>query len=461
MGRSFGLTHAVLGVSAAALASSALLTPAPAQASKRGVGTAIGIGAGLLLMNEAAKAMQQQQGGAKAPVQRRPKGDGSGGAASSNRDKPTEEGPQVTFSDVKRMTQVRNEINEIKRAKQQEDDRNVDLAVSKILRYIECKHQELRGANLWGCLQQPWDNKVNVKVAAGVNINQVTAGEIKRAVEDAYKQGRLYEFERFAGELWTRDRLTVRLLRHAQARLDPYFDGVGAKGASMSDLNDLFSRSARDVYAKALEVAEIIGVSHSFDRFIRTIYEYSDRADESLWTVGADGRYERLVTNYINAVPVELFILTAGTHGGDNQGLEKQFQFRFRARRSLYDCMAANYSELVGGGAKSIQVSATGKADTARGAKLERTQNVGGAQVETGAIKTPAALETFEEVPGAWRRAETQMSSVCRATLQRVTLDATGGKIVPVSSRWDNAVESERGGRTENAVQPARLQNPQ
>jgi hypothetical protein len=446
MGRSFGVKHAVLGVSAAAFASSALLTPAPAQANKRGVGTAIGIGAGLLLMDEAAKAMQQQ-GGGKAPVQRRPKGDGSGGGSTAS-DKPAD-APKVTFSDVKRMTQVRNEITEIKRAKQQEDDRNVDLAVKFLLSHIEYKHQELRG------------QRVNVKVSTGSNINQVTAGEIKRAAEDAYKQGRLYEFERFAGELWTRDRLMVRLLRHAQARLDPYFDGVGAKGPSMSDLTDLFSGSARDVYAKALEVAEIIGVSHSFDRFIRTIYEYSDRADESLWTVGADGRYERLVTNYINAVPVELFILTSSTHGSDNQGLEKQFQFRFRARRALYDCMSANYSDLVGGGAKSIPVSTAAKADSTRGATLERTQNVGGAQFETGAIKTPAALETFEEIPGAWRRAETQVGSVCRPTLQRITLDATAGKIAPVPSRWDNTAESERGGRTENAVQPARLQNPQ
>jgi len=90
------------------------------------------------------------------------------------------------------MTQVRNEITEIKRAKQQEDDRNVDLAVKFLLSHIEYKHQELRG------------QRVNVKVSTGSNINQVTAGEIKRAAEDAYKQGRLYEFERFAGELWTR-----------------------------------------------------------------------------------------------------------------------------------------------------------------------------------------------------------------------------------------------------------------
>jgi hypothetical protein len=457
MERYFGLKHAVLGVSVAALAAAAVLTPTTARADRRGVGTAIGIGAGLLLMNEAAKAMQGKQ---QVP-QRKPKGDGSGGggsggggnASNNNREKPAD-APQVSFSDVKRMTQVRNEINEIKRAKQQEDDRNVDQAVATILRYIECKHQEMRGIPMWDCQR---GNRATVKVSTGANINQVTAGEIKRALEESYKQGRLYEFERFAGELWTRDRLMVRVLRHAQRRLDPYFDGVGAKGASMSDLSDLFAKSARDVYAKALEVAEIIGVSHSFDRFIRTIYEYSDRADESLWTVGADGRYERLVSNNINAVPVELFILTAGSHAGDNQGLERQFQFRFRARRAFYDCMAASYPDFLSGGSKTIQVSTASKGETSRGAKLERTPATGGAQVETGALKSSAALETFEEVPAAWRRAETQMSTACRPMLQRITLDATSGKIAPVPSRWDNANENDRGGRIENAVQPARL----
>lgn len=438
MEHSFNAKTLAIGLGAIAVASTTLTSSALAQ--KRGVGTAIGIGAGLLLMNEAAKAMQ-----GKTQIPRKPKGEGgSGEKSSASREKPVE-GPNVSFSDVKRMTQVRNEINEIKRAKQQEDDRNVDLAVKILLSHIEFKHQELRG------------QRVNVKVSTGSNINQVTAGEIKRAVEDAYKTGHLYEFERFAGELWTRDRLTVRLLRHAQARLDPYFDGIGAKGPSMSDLSDLFGRSARDVYAKALEVAEIIGVSHSFERFIRTIYEYSDRADESLWTVGADGRYERLVTNYINAVPGDLFILTAGTHGGDNQGLEKQFQFRFRARRALYDCMASNYAELVGGSGKVIQASAPAKPDNTRGAKLERVQNASNG----GPVQTPTALETFEEIPVAWRRAEIQMSSVCRTTLQRVTLDATSGKIAPVPSRWNNSVEDAQGGRTENAVQPIRQQNPQ
>ena len=446
MERSFGLKHAVLGVSVAALASTAVFAATTAYAQRRAVGTAIGIGAGLLIMNEAAKAMQNKT---QVP-QRKPKGDGSGGGsggasgAASNPQKPAD-APQVSFSDVKRMTQVRNEINEIKRAKQQEDDRNVDQAVKTLLLHIEAKHQIMRG------------QRANVKVSSGSDINQVTAGEIKRALEEAYKQGRLYEFERFAGELWTRDRLMVRLLRHSQARLDPYFDGIGAKGASMSDLSDLFAKSARDVYAKALEVAEIIGVSHSFDRFIRTIYEYSDRADESLWTVGADGRYERLVSNNINAVPVELFILTAGSHAGDNQGLERQFQFRFRARRAFYDCMAASYPEFLSGGGKTIQVSTAGKGETSRGAKLERTPAAGGAAVQTGALKSSAALETFEEVPAAWRRAETQMSTACRPMLQRITLDATSGKIAPVPSRWDNANENDRGGRIENAVQPARL----
>jgi hypothetical protein len=440
MERSFGLKHAVLGVSVAALAATAVFAATAAHAQRRAVGTAIGIGAGLLLMNEAAKAMQGKQ-----PVpQRKPKGDGSGsgtGGTANNAVKPAD--PMVSFDDVKRMTQVRNEIKEIHRAKQQEEDRNVDLAVGLLLRDLEAKHLALRG------------QRTNVKVSHGADINQVTAGEIKRALDEAYKQGRLYEFERFAGELWTRDRLMVRVLRHAQRRLDPYFDGIGAKGASMTDLSDLFAKSARDVHAKALEVAEIIGVSHSFDRFIRTIYEYSDRTDQSLWTVGADTRYERLVSSNINAVPVELFILTAGSHAGDSQGLERQFQFRFRARRAFYDCMAASYPEFVSGGGRTIQVSS---GNTTRGAKLERTAQQGAA-VETGALKGSESLESFEDIPAAWRRAETQMSTSCRPMLQRITLDATSGKIAPVPSRWDHA-ENPSGGRLENAVQPART-NPQ
>jgi hypothetical protein len=73
----------------------------------------------------------------------------------------------------------------------------------------------------------------------------------------------------------------VQILREAKQGIEPYFKGVGAKGPSMADLKDVFAKSATAVYARALELAEIVGVSHSFDRFIRAIYENSDRVPET------------------------------------------------------------------------------------------------------------------------------------------------------------------------------------
>ena len=119
---------------------------------------------------------------------------------------------------------------------------------------------------------------IRVRATRG-ELNQVTAGQVKVSIEDAYEKANLREFEKYTGELWTRDRLLVRTLRYATKNLGPYFEGVGAKGPSMDDLKDLFAKSAHEVFAKALETNEIIGVSKSFDRFIRTIYEYSDTGD--------------------------------------------------------------------------------------------------------------------------------------------------------------------------------------
>ena len=111
----------------------------------------------------------------------------------------------------------------------------------------------------------------------------------------------------------------------------------------MKEIDELFARSASKVYSSALEVAEVVGVSLSFDRFIRAMYEYSDHADERLWAPGADGRYEKLATNLIDQVPREKFIQEGTGLASDPLGMQRQFLYRFRARRALYDCLSAKY----------------------------------------------------------------------------------------------------------------------
>ena len=191
---------------------------------------------------------------------------------------------------AKQLAAISAEAAEIRRASQMERQRNVETAIQSFLNVLAEGHA--------GLLRQP-DRSVR---ATKGEINQVTAGQIKIAIEAAYERANLQEFEKFTGEVWTRDRLLVRILHCAAKQLSPYFQGVGAKGPSMDDLKELFQKAGREVFTTALETSEIIGVSKSFDRFIRTIYENSDNTSDVLWTTGADSKYERVTSGVIEAV---------------------------------------------------------------------------------------------------------------------------------------------------------------
>ena len=383
----------------------------------RGLGTAIGIGSGLLLLNEAAKAMNQQKDGST-PGPRRAKGGSSG----EGKDTPSARQPtQPSASDLRNYAQAEAERQQIDLANRMESDRNVDAAVNAFIADLKRRHQQLLGG------------RVNVGVASGLNINEVTAGQIKAAAEEAYKQAHLYDFERFAGEMWTRDRLIVFVLRHARRSLAPYYNGAGAKGPSMADLKDVFAKSARDVNSRALETAELIGVSHSFDRLIRTIYENSDRADESLWTTGADGRYERMMSTVIDAVPRQMFSSGDQPQTSDSLGLERQFQFRFRARRTLYDCLSANYPDLVAGRG-TVTASITQSATAADSSSANR-----GARMDGSQSAMVVAVSN-----GVWKRTEAHVSDVCHGSVQTIAKMASRGEMRPQPARFDNAPAGNR-----------------
>jgi hypothetical protein len=356
----------------------------------------------------------------------------SSGESSSNsrrRRGGTDDSPPERTSAQQNLTESQNfaraeaERQQIEAANRMESDRNVENAIKSFIEDLRGRHANLLGKNR------------NVNVATGLDINQVTAGQVRAAVEDAYKQARLYEFERLAGEMWTRDRLMVLALRHARKSLAPYFDGAGAKGPSMSDISDVLSKSAKSVYAKALETGEIIGVSHSFDRFIRTIYEQSDRSPEGLWTTGADGRYERMMSTVIDSVPREVFSQQASTQVNDALGLERQFQYRFRARRALYDCLAANYGDLTNGGTIAVAAKAgpSGKGEPSRGIRIEAMQ-------PPAKASEVATVVSVSESGGVWVRAEKHVKTVCKTAVITVVKMTTDGEIHPQPARFDTTL---------------------
>ena len=384
------------------------MSATPAQAQRKIINGIIGMGAAGAIIGGAAKAMNQD----KPRSNRRSGGSGEDDGGESDRasKKNDKQNAEANARIAKTLAVITAELDDIRRAEDMERERNVDSAINSFVAALASGHEAL--------LRQP---DRGVRATRG-EINQVTAGQVKISIESAYERANLQEFEKFTGEVWTRDRLQVRILHYAKKRLKPYFEGVGAKGPSMDDLKELFQTSAREVFTKALETSEIIGVSKSFDRFIRTIYENSDNASDSLWTTGADGKYERVTSGAIETVWQRDFVEKGpGAIVADTQGLDRQFLYRFRARRALYECLAMSYPELARGGGSTITTGLTTSTAVAQQRGLRAAAAV--------ATMSPAEQEAL------WQKVRTHIGKTCQGPMPNILANAKSGTIGPVSSR--------------------------
>ncbi len=312
-----------------------------------------------------------------------------------------------------------------------ERQRNVKAAINEFIEVLKAQHKLLEASNS------------NIRGAFRGGINQLTEGEIRLAVDKAYQEGHLTDFETLAGELWTRDRLQVQILVEAEKGILPYFKGVGAKGPDLNNLQDVFKESAESVYARALELAEIIGVSRSFDHFIRTIYENSDQAPIGLETVGADVRYERMLTNVINDVDRYYFAVESIENQRTSTltgRLAQQFSFRFRARRALYDCLAASYVSLITGGGSVPSPFMNGPSKAQPGGLLQTGRQGNAIPSKNGAATVVAAsADTPENV---WKRTRQLVGQTCKELTRPLAQNAMGGGLKPISARTDLAVNA-------------------
>lgn len=432
-------TRNIFSVSATALLASVVFLAGmqPVEAKKRGAGAFVsGLVGGLIggaIINEMTRGEKESSQGRK---QQGSSGGGSGGSRGESQD---------TIEARKRANanaaQLEAAMWEIYLNETIEKNRNVDAAITEFIELLEQEHRVLRKSS-----------DANVRVSTGPNINQVTAGEIRVSIERAYTEAQLTDFDSLTGELWTRDRLLVQILHEARTGILPYFQGVGAKGPDVANLQQVFKEAAATVYARALELSDIIGVSFSFDRFIRTIYENSDRAPQGLWTVGADLHYERLLTRVINGVDQEHFsLLKPASPAAITQGqrLAQLFQFRFRARRTLYDCLAASYLDLTGGGGSGgvqIPIQAATPIGGERGVRVEVTDRM--------PIITPTAAG--QDGPGAafaatagsstevWKRTQQFVGDKCRTSTVDLAMSTQTTALKPISARWNSAAGSQK-----------------
>jgi hypothetical protein len=376
------------------------MSATPAFAQRKIINGLIGAGVAGAIISGAAKAMNQDKPRS---------GNRSGGSESEGSDRSSKNEKRDTEAEARMAKQFLAqwaELNEVRRAMEMERGRNVEIAIQSFLDKLARNHERLQTGGR------------SVRATKG-EINQVTHGQIKIAIEAAYERANLQEFEKFTGEVWTRDRLLVRILTCAGKQLNPYFLGVGAKGPSMDDLKELFQKVGREVFTTALETSEVIGVSKSFDRFIRTIYENSDNTSDVLWTTGADSKYERVTSGVIESVWQRDFIEKGpGAIVADTQALDRQFLYRFRARRALYECLAMTYPELARGGSPTITTNIT--------TTTMVTQRAG--------IRAPATMPASQQ-EALWERVRIHIGKTCQGTMPTILASAKSGTIGPVSSR--------------------------
>lgn len=381
---------------------------------------------------------------------------GSSGSGEESTDTPTSN--KEVKAEIDRLEQARlrrdivlnqKERDEENRSRYLERQRNVEQAVEDFLSCLKQLHGITKGVGGELCVVDADD-----KAGKSLLISQVTAGEVTREVEDAYKQARLYDFERLAGELWTRERLLVRIVDRSAMELPPYFKGVGAKGPSMDDLKKIFASVAREVYSRSLEVSEVAGVSQSFDRFIRTIYEKSGKSNFHLWTDGADGKYERFVTAALGAVPRQKFIKEGATQAVDPLGIERQFKFRFRARRVIYDCLSTNYGTFVGSASQAAQLDVSRPA----GATSAGGTGASGSAMNANIVETGSTEGGLQNV--VWQKAQEFVQTSCREGVEGVSKLVVADRVKPESARWISAKavsSSGSGGSEQGQVQGAQV----
>jgi hypothetical protein len=403
-----------LSISSAFLATGALSLPDPALAQNMGSFLGGVIVGGMM------------RGGI--PQYRGRGGGGGGGGGSGEQDGQSDKGKAQEAA--ANAVLIWDTVLQQKYNEDSEENRNVSKAITRFVDVLKEQHRILR-------------NGPNANVRASSDIHQVTEGEVKTSVDKAYQEAELTDFDTLAGEIWTGDRLRVQILRQAEKGILPYFKGVGAKGPDMNNLEQVFKEAAANVYANALELSDIVGASRSFDRFIRTIYENSDQAPASLWTVGADIQYERMLTTVINQVDRDYFVANRvdidnqryATLGGQ---LSHRFDFRFRARRALYDCLAASYVGLISSGpGGTINTSSSG--GDKRGASIGLFSRQ---EAKTAKPEVVNVVEAGDSSAQLWKRTEQVVDDRCSGLAMPVAQTAKVSGLKPVSVREDLAVKA-------------------
>jgi hypothetical protein len=151
---------------------------------------------------------------------------------------------------------------------------------------------------------------------------------------------------------------------------------------------------------------------------------------------------------------------------------ERQFQFRFRARRVLYDCLSSSYVGLLLGNSGRSQTARTvpaGVVNIARVQPLLSTTPQGSPTTDTQSNRDRASTSAVAQQsdvgqpsgaePNIWYRVKGHVESQCQTPMMATAEDAQAKGLQPVPARWDSG-GGQSGGAPTGVVIPIININP-
>jgi len=162
----------------------------------------------------------------------------------------------------------------------------------------------------------------------------VTQHAIDRAVTQAYETASLGTFEQFVGEQWTNERLRVAILDKTTTEVPGLLVGNNFSRVEMAPIQDIIARAGQSIYKRTLETSELIAVNQATARFTRALFEMhgpSANADlragvEELLLAASRVAFKEYEERFVRS---DLGVV-----------------MRYRAERSLVDCLTGSLDEI-------------------------------------------------------------------------------------------------------------------
>jgi hypothetical protein len=161
-----------------------------------------------------------------------------------------------------------------------------------------------------------------------------TASGIEQALIKAIKDARLDEFERFASESWTTDRIRKLVLDRVYNDLDPLLKGNTRGQVRMDAIEPVIQRAAQAIYRRIFETSELLATNRAANQFIQNLYQKTGGQ--------VDDRTREIADSLVRRGSFAMLARYDDLLNSD----DNNYAYHYRAHRIVYDCLSKNIANV-------------------------------------------------------------------------------------------------------------------